>query len=833
MIVKYRFRMGLSTVVDGRHTMEFVNTPDFNKDFYLQDFGTTPNFAYPIYGNDLAKRYEPESDSYRFREKLSGRLRFVAQDFDLINAMALDDIMLLDIDMSWDGGESWALYHRGFFAKTDCEFDFDNKSVEVDVDSLDEYTNILNGIGKEYDLVKLAPETHQLSFGKRPLLQIYALGDIVVSCFHGASSWEVDAVVMPNTDRGVRDYGFTLASRQRAVLVKGISYEADGIYFGSVFNLGENIYSTLKGTFIKKGDSEYYMEYTYEHIKGYFFPNITIYRGSEVVANYTSIGTGYSSELDTFAIGSGQGSVVKRDFYSRVLTDVEEVNGASTIEIPTEDIVQNSGYTRIYSWASESSAIYASPQFSDEPTEWGNSIDGDYFAAPANLGAVQPLARSLWQWTSFWLVIPQIYDWDNIQAAASKPYLLRHSYPLYSVIQRLLAEVAPDITFEPTAECSEFLYGNGGGVRTEDWQLYITPKTNIVNGDYQSPAQQAIITLQEVFEMLHNVYQLNWIVEEGKLKIEHIQFFRRGASYTLDNSVAVDLTTAINPRTGKNWAVGQNRMTYDKLQLPERYEFSWMDAVTDVFTGEPIEILSPSVDRGNITKVAVAKFTSDLDYVLQNPTAISSDGFMLLAATTKAFINEPREISSEEDLVEIESKAYARYATMEISSTMTSNCRIVVYEGDNVVWQSGYFRPSTTSTLSVYIPVGATAVGFESIATVSPPRITINAFVPSNEAQVAMLKMGDYTYQNGYASFRYVLPRYWSYDLPSRRVRINGEEMTLGQSKKAARQMVVFPSATDIDPLKLIRTNIGDGQVMGVSITISSRRTEVTLAYER
>lgn len=827
MLVEYRFKMGLSPIVDGRHTMEFDVMSNFNSDFSA-DYGATPNLAYPIYGNDLSKEYEREGDSFRFREGLSGRLLFVGKDFDAIKAMTLDDIMLLDVEMSVDGGSTWATYHRGFFAKTDCEFDYDNRRVEVELDTLDGYTDIIKGLDKEYDLIKLAPKVTNLTFVKRPLLQIYALGDSKVTCYMGASSWEVDALVMPTTDTAVREYGFTLAGRQRGVVVKGISSEADGVYFGAVWNVDDTLYSTLRGDFIKKGSSEFYMTYRYEYRNGYFFPNIVIYNNGTEVASYVSEVTGYSGELPTFNIGEGSAGVVKSDFYSRVLTDVEDV---ATSEVKAEDIVADLGYNRVLPWAMDSSVIYASPLYSEEPTEWGTSVFGDYFVKPDNLaGGVHPLAASTWKYTSYWLVNP--YEWEELDVNASKEYRLRHAYPLYAVIQRLLAEIAPGITFEPDNAHSEFLYGRGGDIRIDDWQLYITPKSNMVNGEYQLPAQRATITLQQIFEMLQNVYQLYWVVDGDKLRIEHIEYFREGASYEPDFSVAVDLAAAVNPRTGKTWADGQSNVTFSRSELPERYEFAWMDEVTDAFKGQPIEILSPSVERGKVESVTIGNFTSDIDYVLQNPTAISSEGFMLLAAATKPFIESSATITSADDRVEIEPKPYARYADMVVSSTMTENCRIVVYEGDVVVWQSGYFRPSTASYLGVYIPADATAIGFVSITSVSPPRLTINSLAPSNEAQVSMLKMGDYTYQNGYASFQYILPRFWTYDLPSKKVKINGEEQVLGQTKKAARQTVVFPSAADLNPLKLVRTNIGDGQVMRVSVTLRSRRIEAELAYD-
>lgn len=69
--------------------------------------------------------------------------------------------------------------------------------------------------------------------------------------------------------------------------------------------------------------------------------------------------------------------------------------------------------------------------------------------------------------------------------------------------------------------------------------------------------------------------------------------------------------------------------------MPERYQFGWMDDVTLVFEGYPIEILSKYVTPGNIEEINVSNFTTDIDYMLLNPDACSKDGFALMAAVSR------------------------------------------------------------------------------------------------------------------------------------------------------------------------------------------------------
>ena len=66
--------------------------------------------------------------------------------------------------------------------------------------------------------------------------------------------------------------------------------------------------------------------------------------------------------------------------------------------------------------------------------------------------------------------------------------------------------------------------------------------------------------------------------------------------------------------------------------MPERYQFDWMDDVTEMFKGLPIVVDSPFVQQDKIEDIHVSNFTSDIDYMLLNPQSISPDGFCLLNA---------------------------------------------------------------------------------------------------------------------------------------------------------------------------------------------------------
>ena len=87
---------------------------------------------------------------------------------------------------------------------------------------------------------------------------------------------------------------------------------------------------------------------------------------------------------------------------------------------------------------------------------------------------------------------------------------------------------------------------------------------------------------------------------------------------------------AENTRNGKMLSFGTNEYRFDKTEMPERYQYGWMDDTTDVFKGEPIDIVSKFVQAGDVEEVSVSGFNADVDYMMLNPSNVSQDGFALL-----------------------------------------------------------------------------------------------------------------------------------------------------------------------------------------------------------
>jgi hypothetical protein len=276
--------------------------------------------------------------------------------------------------------------------------------------------------------------------------------------------------------------------------------------------------------------------------------------------------------------------------------------------------------------------IQQSSRTSQTPTEWGRNDQGYYFLPPDDTNAWYPVGRSQWVNTSVWV----LYDntLDAYEVAGYKEFTIKDAFPLWSVIKVLLAKIAPDISHSNTSAYSQFFYGNQTPSMMYGSLVCIAPKSNIIVGEYQEPAMKAPITLATVLDMLRDVYACYWYIDgNNRFVIEHIRFFKNGGSYAAGSqTIGYDLTTLKN-RNGKRWEYGLFKYSFDKENMPARYEYSWMDEVTKLFKGNPINIKSKFVQEDKVEEITIANFTSDVDYMLMAPEMCSKDGFALLQPT--------------------------------------------------------------------------------------------------------------------------------------------------------------------------------------------------------
>lgn len=823
--------------------------------------------THPIYKDDLAKDWELETNQHFYRPKISSKISFIGKEFDLLNDAPFETEFEFYIYKSNDWGQTWSEYYHGKFMKTDCQWSIPDKKVTLQPNTVDEYNDVLAGLEKEYDLLTLAPEIKRLNLVKRPLIQVYIPGDSVVSCFLSGNYWEQDANAVTDRHALVYDYHFALCNMLKEIRItadNGTPKAVAALYVGrmalqsNINNFSGSLYPDVSNGFRIDVSVEYKPPFI-----GMVNCNLVHTSDGAIMFSYSEniSGFGVWDNLDftmnantaNGATGTVLAEMATYNIYVRYLLDVDTISGLNTYPIPADDIVENNrNYRRTIGYAID--VCYISNNFSTEPTQWGLADNGKYFAKPYSYygQAFYPIARSTWRYASIWFGFA-IFDWI-LEEQGRKTYTLRDSYPVASAISVLLKQFAPGITHEATPEYSEFLYGTGynpiGGNR---FTLLLTQKTNILKGEYDQPAQKAPITLQQITNMLRDCFRCYWYIQDGKFKIEHIQWFRNGGSYGYDQQYNVDLQEIINTRNGKSWDFNTAAWEFDKTDMAERYQFEWMDDVTKAFEGYPIDVISKYVTPGKIETINVSNFTTDVDYMLLNPGEISNDGFALFAAQSAN--NEYTAFTDPNTFYwkGVKNTNSPPYQTYRVTLPKEhGNIYVTGSTGGVTTVLATYWSVNEDGSLKAYL-----GQSDEFIGTGSKVRYTRQLLnVPADCGQIFILYLtgdaygieidpiyklpffqfekdgAEYRIQNGFLSWIYLQPNYYVYDLPARRVMINEQETYAYGIDRKKKQTVTYPSIDDPDPMKLIKTSMGSGQIDKISITLHSRSNKVTLKYD-
>lgn len=821
--------------------------------------GSATQQAFPIYKDDLAKDFEKESNQEFFRAKLSGKLTFESDDYTFIVSKAFDTQFVLEIFISYNAGQSWTSYWRGTFWKTDCEFDGDAETVVVQPTVWDQYNDVLAGMDKEYNIIELAPEIVPVKADKRPMIQVYVPGQSVIGCFLSGMWWEQEAEPESDETKLVNDFKFSLNKVFTIADVSGSMSPQLPAIFGKSF-LGDSRFNPREMGTQEFVGTEYKLIYVYAGGSGGSVYSWTIVRISDNVSLWSySVNNQFPPELPhnvTLTPVSGSGasgnvSLYVHDIpvYSRFVCDTPQVSGLNTYPIPDNNIVENNrNYTRVIGYYFPDT-IYFSTSLTTTPNQWGLYQPGQYYQQPYLYWNPElfPVARNAWGRVSIWFTF-SAFDWI-VEESGRQSFTIRHAYPLASVISVLLAKVAPGITHEATTDYSQFLYGTNliGITQT----LLITPKSNLVTAGYDQPAQKAPITLKNVTDMLRDCFRCYWFIDDqNRFRVEHIQYFRNGGSYSASPVVGIDLTTQQVPRNGKAWAFARDQFKFDKPTMAARYQFGWMDDVTQLFDGFPIDIISKYVNPDNIEQIDVSKFTSDIDYILLNPGEISKDGFVLLSAIiNNLFVKSSATIgyylNSSGGMVE--------YSDAVITDYIPINENGLYIEGQNIRWGAapyfvyydgqhnivGSYLGNNTAVLSGnrwFIPNKDNAV-YVRLSILGYTQIAIESWIIYELAKYILpyynfvVDDSDHYLQNAYVAFC-LLQQYYAYDMPAPNYEINGVQMVAQGIKKLKNQTIRFPVLTDPDLVELVKTNLGNGVIEKLSINLSSRNANATLKYD-
>ncbi len=596
---------------------------------------------------ELNKKYAKESGQEFFRTSIDGKINLFGSDYEVVNNSSIDDKLIFIIQKYNTSSKEWVEYYKGEFSKTDCKFDHDKKKCELKTTAVDSYTEVMNKYENTYDLIKLAPEISKINLHKRSLMQVYVRGANSITNFFGGTYWEDDVnSAIDSHDELVNKYYFSYIKAGNEFEVRGAGIQSvNGVYAGT------------NGFWSQWNGHTAYTKRVNESGPGALFYRIFIKRNSDNVDLYVSENkyisfdtnnayisgniafVNISNSEDRFTVDN----VFVYHIYRRLLCDVDTVSDSegvkNTYNLPPDDFVtDNRNYRKCIGLTG--GLFFCTSRTVKDPTRYGLNDYGEYFtnqfiSSSAGLGRPLPISRNSWANASLWYVYDDYYE--EFEKKLRKQYTLKNSYSIGAAIKAILGKINPSISHEATPEYSQFLYGDSNplGGTIKRFYVYITQKTNILKGDYDQPAQKAEISLEELMKMLRDCFRCYWYIEDNKLKIEHIYFFMNGGSYSNSASSQFDFTKSTDQFNKKPLSYFQSEIEYDKSELSQRYEFNWMDDVTELFGGVTIDINANYVQKDKTEEINIGQFSSDVDYMLLNPQNFSEDGFALLCPVKK------------------------------------------------------------------------------------------------------------------------------------------------------------------------------------------------------
>ena len=227
---------------------------------------------------------------------------------------------------------------------------------------------------------------------------------------------------------------------------------------------------------------------------------------------------------------------------------------------------------------------------------------------------------------------------SQIDATGRVPFLLRHAYPLWSILKILLREADPEIRFDED-NFSDFF---GPSVRPDhseplterQMNIFLTPSTNVLFGGYDEPAQKAKISLKRLLDALKKLFNVYWYIEGGNFHIEHKAYFEHGGTYGGSSPiVGLDLGTYFQTLVDKPWSFGQSEFSVDKDRLWSKIEYSWPENSSEVFDGHPLLMTGLLADPNLTDQRSIDLLMGDVDLMMSAPDSYSKDNFIVLNAS--------------------------------------------------------------------------------------------------------------------------------------------------------------------------------------------------------
>lgn len=676
------------------HKLDFTNLKREDRDkLIIRIWIYTGKECVPHY-KSIKKKYKKENTQIFFRESIDGKISLFAKDYEHIMAQSLESKFIFTIS------RNSKVISLNQFTKTDCKIDFARKKIEPKLSPVDQYSNILDKYDNTYDLIKCSPAITPLTLTKRMAYQIYIKGGKTISTFANGIYYEDEVKEQIDDENALkRKYFFALnktfteisissltgfsstingtykLSEDRKVWIKTDFTAFIRLYTKSIYNPNQ-IYNLSDGNLRAAGQGaqgfhklwkiELYSGRVPDDMKDDTAWDDPIMKSNFASLVYTSDRWYYLDELrltagaeypmsqsgdwpsgDIFPKFNLGNEVIEYKAFARVLADVDKVTIGGTSynlkDLPYDDFaVDRANYKKCIGIIALD--IMQSSNTVDTPTKFGMNDYGNYFTSNSisyvTSGKPMPVCRSSWANTSIWAFFGNEIVGDVNEPLFRKTYTLKDAYSIGAVIKALLLKIDPSIKHEETEEYSKFLYAQDSPLMFDyarsGCRLYITPKSNVLKGNYDQAAQKAEISFKQLMNVLRDCFRCYWFIEDGKLKIEHISYFLNGRTYhSSEISSQIQANYKVDKFNRKSALYFQGELSFTKEDLSSRYEFAWMDDSSELFEDAAIDVNSNYIQKDKTENINSELFSTDIDLMLLAPNKFSNDGFVLLVAKDK------------------------------------------------------------------------------------------------------------------------------------------------------------------------------------------------------
>jgi PKD-like domain len=153
--------------------------------------------------------------------------------------------------------------------------------------------------------------------------------------------------------------------------------------------------------------------------------------------------------------------------------------------------------------------------------------------------------------------------------------------------------------------------------------LLINQKSDVIDPQASNPATKGLITWEEMMNFIREAFHVYWwIDDDNKVRFEHEKY--------ITAVIGIDTTDSRYDKYIKR----MNRYTHLIDERPKYETFSWMESLNEDFIGVPIRYEGLCVNQNedqNNKEHSVPRITTDINYILVNPSEIAKDGFVVTA----------------------------------------------------------------------------------------------------------------------------------------------------------------------------------------------------------